>query len=54
MQSHLNRTAQVALHLRWFTAEKFKNYETVKGSCILSTPKLKKTKRIRYGGSLLI
>ena len=37
-------TINEALHLRWLTNEKFKNYETVKGlkgGCIPSRKKLK-------------
>ena len=34
-------TIKVALHLRWLTTEKFQNYETVKGGCILRKNKLR-------------
>ena len=47
--SHLNRKA-VALHLRWLTTKEFKNYETVKGSCIPSknTFKTPKSNKLRW------
>ena len=37
-------TVKVALHLRWLTAEKFENYETVKGGCIPIKNKFKTQK----------
>ena len=34
----------MALHLRWLITEKFQNYETVKGGCILSKTKFETPK----------
>ena len=39
-----NTTIKVALHLRWFTNDKFQNYDTVKVGCIPSRNEFKTQK----------
>ena len=49
-------TKKVDLHLRWFTAEKFQNYETVTDGCIPSKNKFKtqKNDNLRWLSPLML